>query len=195
MYSERCAVVELFKAGKSPQIKRDLNIPSSRRRVVYRTINRFKETGETSDRLRSGRPCSITTPAFKKVVRERIRRNPCRSMRKMALELRETIPFQQDGAPAHTSNSTQGCLRENIPDFIRKEEWPPYSPYLNPMDYSMWGILESRACSKPHKNILSLKSSLCREWEKIPMEMLRAAVQRFPERLKAVISKRGGYIE
>ena len=43
--------------------------------------------------------------------------------------------FQQDGAPAHTSNSTQGWLRENIPDFIRKEEWPPYSPDLNPVDY------------------------------------------------------------
>ena len=27
-------------------------------------------------------------------------------------------PFQEDGAPAHTFSSTQGWLRENIPDFI-----------------------------------------------------------------------------
>ena len=88
MESERCAIIELFKAGKNlSQILKDLNIPNNRRKVVYRTINRFKETGETTNKLRSGRPCSITTSAFKKLVRERIRGNPCKSMKKMALEL------------------------------------------------------------------------------------------------------------
>ena len=37
----------------------------------------------------------------------------------------ESFLFQQDGAPAHTSNSTQDWLKANIPDIIRKEEWPP----------------------------------------------------------------------
>ena len=50
----------------------------------------------------------------------------------------EPFLFQQDGAPAHTSNSIQSWLRNNISDFITKEEWPPYSPDLNPMDYSIW---------------------------------------------------------
>ena len=36
----------------------------------------------------------------------------------------ESFLFQQDGAPAHTSNTTQDKLKANIPDFIRKEEWP-----------------------------------------------------------------------
>ena len=107
----------------------------------------------------------------------------------------ESFLFQQDGAPAHTSKLTQAWLKENIPDFITKEEWPPYSPDLNPMDYSIWSILETKACAKTHTNIESLKASLRREWDKIPQETLRAAVEAFPRRLNAVIQKKGGYIE
>ena len=107
----------------------------------------------------------------------------------------ESFLFQQDGAPAHISKLTQAWLKENIPDFITKEEWPPYSPDLNPMDYSIWSILETKACAKTHTNIESLKASLRREWDKIPQETLRAAVEAFPRRLNAVIQKKGGYIE
>ena len=87
MESERCAIIELFKAGKTPpQILKELYIAKSRRKVIYRTINRFDKTGEMRDKPRSGRPCSVTTSVLKKAIRERIRRNPRRSMRKMALE-------------------------------------------------------------------------------------------------------------
>ena len=67
--------------------------------------------------------------------------------------------FQQDGAPAQTAKVNQEWLRKNIPDFISKEEWPPSSPDLNPMDFSLWSILETNACSTPHKSIESLKTS------------------------------------
>ncbi|KAI6650037.1 hypothetical protein LOD99_6252 [Oopsacas minuta] len=100
-----------------------------------------------------------------------------------------------EGVPAHTSKVTQALLKENIPDFIPKDEWPPYSPDLNPMDYSIWLIVETKACAMAHNNVESLKVSLRREWAKIPQETLRAAVEAFPRRLKAVIEKRGGYIE
>ncbi|KAI6647058.1 hypothetical protein LOD99_8895 [Oopsacas minuta] len=107
----------------------------------------------------------------------------------------ESFLFQQDGAPAHTSKATQAWLKENIPDFIPKDECPPYSPDLNPMDYSIWLILEIKACAKAHTNVESLKVSLRREWVKIPQETLRAAVEAFSRTLKAVIEKRRGYIE
>ena len=58
-----------------------------------------------------------------------------------------------------SSVSTQSWLRINISDFVSKEEWPPYSPDLNPMDYSIWSILESKACAKSHTSIQSLKTS------------------------------------
>ncbi|KAI6648130.1 hypothetical protein LOD99_11945 [Oopsacas minuta] len=103
--------------------------------------------------------------------------------------------FQQDGAPVHTSNATHACFRSNTPNFIRKEEWPPYSPDFNPMDYSIWLILETNTCSKSHTNVESLKTAVCREWDRIPQETLRSAVDAFPKRLHAVIKAKGGDIE
>ena len=107
----------------------------------------------------------------------------------------EFFLFQQDGALAHTSKLTQSWLKENIPDFITKEEWTPYIPDLNPMENSIWSILEPKACAKAHTNVESLNASPRREWAEIPQETLRAAVEAFPRRLNTVIQKKGGYIE
>jgi inhibitor of nuclear factor kappa-B kinase subunit alpha len=103
--------------------------------------------------------------------------------------------FQQDSAPAHRAASTIAWLSANLADVILPTEWPPYSPDLNVMDYSIWGILEAKACSKPHKSVTSLKQSLQREWLNIPQETLCAATDSFPKRLKACIKSKGGYFE
>ena len=47
--------------------------------------------------------------------------------------------FQQDGAPAHRSRHTVAYLRLNVPEFFEPENWPPNSPDLNPVDYTVWG--------------------------------------------------------
>lgn len=44
--------------------------------------------------------------------------------------------------------------------FITSAEWAPYSSDLNPMDFSVWEILEARAFAKPQK-ILSPWSNRC----------------------------------
>lgn len=49
--------------------------------------------------------------------------------------------FQQDGAPAHTAKTVQQRCDENLTDFITKDEWPPSSPDLNPLDFSTWGYM------------------------------------------------------
>ena len=103
--------------------------------------------------------------------------------------------FQQDSAPAHASNATQSWLRAENIEFISKEEWPPSSPDLNPLDYSIWGILQTRACTKPHKSLKSLQSALVREWQRMPQKELRDSVGQFRQRLSTVVKKRGGYIE
>ena len=342
MERQRSAIIELFVNGKRQcDIMKLLNIPKERRKFVYNTILRYRETGGVKDRCRSGLPITVTTSRMKKIIQDRIRRNPRRSMRKLSSQLKisrtsvhkivkstlglfsykrrkvlylsaairqkrllrsrmllnrlaehgprnvlysdeklftiqevsnsqndrilsptsSAIPdelrfvkrvqkplsvmvwagvsgfgrtplifvppgvkinsatyrdlildpvvkdlgatmfnknrflFQQDGAPAHTARVTQTWLSENIPDFIDKGEWPPSSPDLNPMDFSIWSIFEKNACAKAHTNIESLKKSLLREWTKIPEETLRAAVEAVPGRLRTIIKKKGGYIE
>ena len=342
MEAKRSKIISLFESGKSAgEIFKMLGQENFSRKLIYRTIKRYKETGSFNDKARSGRPRTERTIGLKAKVQKRIVRNPRRSMRKMARDfgvssrtirrvvhdqlglkslkrrkvhmltksIREKrlqrsrillsraaesvvdkilfsdeklftieevtnsqndrivstsvkdipeevrfIPkcqkpasvmvwggisansrtnlifvpsgvkinsktyrdliletevksaghklfrnsnwiFQQDGAPAHTANVTQQWFRDKKIEFISKEEWPPSSPDLNPMDYSVWSILEEKACAKSHLNNDSLKASLQREWLKIPQDHFRRAVSQFRTRLQAVVTKKGGYIE
>uniref|UniRef100_A0A914DH47 Tc1-like transposase DDE domain-containing protein n=1 Tax=Acrobeloides nanus TaxID=290746 RepID=A0A914DH47_9BILA len=103
--------------------------------------------------------------------------------------------FQQDSASGHKANETQETLAEECLDFITRDEWPPNSPDLNPLDYVVWSILEAKACAKPHKSVESLKRALIKAWDKISMDTLAKIVDNFPKRLKACIEVQGGHFE
>ena len=339
MESKREAILSLHRAGKSSAvISKNLCVARS---TVWKTIKRYKERGDFKDRERSGRPRSKRSASNVKAVREKIRRNPRRSLRKMAKETKmsartmgrlvhedlkmssftlqkrqslsanvkqkrldrskvllnelkrgtagETVwsdekiftveqahnrrndrilakkssdipyerktvhrtmkpasvmvwaavskswrsplifveekakinarvyiekiltpmlesvndhfgddtlwTFQQDGATAHTANITQNWCSNNLPRFWSKEKWPPCSPDLNPMDFSIWSVLEADACSKVHHSVEDLKRSLNRAWRKIPQETMRASVEDVRRRLNAVIDRKGGHFE
>jgi len=103
--------------------------------------------------------------------------------------------FQQDSAPSHASKATMQWLKSNFLDVISPDEWPSSSPDLNPMDFSIWAILEQKACSKPHRSLAALINSLKKAWAEIPQEVLRAAAESFLTRLRKVVKAKGGYIE
>ncbi len=103
--------------------------------------------------------------------------------------------FQQDSAPAHKAKICQNWCRQNLPDFISTEEWPPSSPDLNPLDYSIWGILEARVNSTRHTSLESLKAKLQREWDALSIDTVRIAIDSWPKRLRAVVNARGGRFE
>jgi transposase len=86
-------------------------------------------------------------------------------------------------------------LSEECPDFITRDEWPPYSPDLNPLDYSVWSILEEKACAKPHQTVESLKRALRKAWNEISVDTLRGVVDNFSKRLKKCIDANGGHFE
>jgi len=50
-------------------------------------------------------------------------------------------------ATAHTASLAQDWLSRNCPEFIWKEEWPPNSPDLNPLDYHVWGVMLDKMTS------------------------------------------------
>jgi len=107
----------------------------------------------------------------------------------------EKWTFQQDGATAHTAKVCQEWCNENCPLFITKNEWPPSSPDLNPLDFCIWSILESNVNKKRFKNVENLKKKLISEWEKIPLEIVRASINSFKGRLEKIIANNGGHIE
>lgn len=103
--------------------------------------------------------------------------------------------FQQDSAPAHRALNVQKWCQDNFPGFISSKEWPPYSPDLNPLDYSVWSILEARACATRHSSIESLKKKLLEECEKISTEEVQRIVENLEKRLVLCIKAKGGYFE
>jgi len=83
--SQREAIIQLHCAGKTnPEIVKVLKAPKS---TVRDAVKRYQELGTTGDRPRCGRPRTARTPTKIKCIRERIRRNPKRSMRKIAKSL------------------------------------------------------------------------------------------------------------
>ena len=83
--SIRSCIINLHQQNKSQiEIVRLLNIGKS---VVSKAIKRFKGLGNISDRPQSGRSRTANTPYIRKILRDRIRRNSRRSMRKMATEI------------------------------------------------------------------------------------------------------------
>ncbi|KIH65166.1 hypothetical protein ANCDUO_04512 [Ancylostoma duodenale] len=100
--------------------------------------------------------------------------------------------LQQNGAFAHLAKSTQYWCLANLPD---ASEWSANSPELNILDFSIWTMLEQKACQKKHTSVQALRKCLEKARNEIPQDYVRAAVEAYPKRLKAVIRAKGGHIE
>ena len=103
--------------------------------------------------------------------------------------------FQQDGAPAHSSRLAQEWIKQHSSEFVKKDEWPPNSPDLNPLDYHVWGAMLERykvLTPKP-TNKAELKTVPEAIWEDLPHEAIDLAVLAFRKRLQACIGADGGH--
>jgi len=50
----------------------------------------------------------------------------------------ERWTLQQDGAPSYTAKYMINYLKRENVSFIEPQMWPPNSPDLNPVDYTVW---------------------------------------------------------
>lgn len=100
--------------------------------------------------------------------------------------------FVQDSAPAHSAAVTQDWLKENVPNFISKKEWPAKSPDLNPIE-NLWSYLKNEAQKSQPKNKDQLKKTLQKIWRAIPLEQIRKFTDSMKSRLEACIEQEGGH--
>ena len=103
--------------------------------------------------------------------------------------------FQQDSSPSHGSRMTQRWIQAHIPAFISKEDWPSKSSDLNLLDFSVWSILEGKACRTSYDSLENLKAKLQREWALISQEVLCAWCNTLQGRQKQIIKNIGSHIE
>ena len=98
-------------------------------------------------------------------------------------------------APCHVSHRAMAWIEEHAYDCVTKDMWPPSSPDLNPMDYFVWGYLESRVNRRPHTTKASLIASIKEQFASMPSTLVKRACGRFRTRITAVIEAEGNYIE
>ena len=103
--------------------------------------------------------------------------------------------FMQDGARAHTSKYSLQFLRDNTPELLEPEMWPPNSPDLNPMDYGIWGVMEAKMDFEKINNLDELKRAIVEAWNSISQETIDKIIGSFRKRLRHVILEKGGPIQ
>ena len=73
--------------------------------------------------------------------------------------------------------------------------WPPSSLVTAPLDYGIWGFVESKACATPHPSMDALKASVQKEWADMSEAYICKVCQAFRPRLQAMVDADGGHFE
>lgn len=102
--------------------------------------------------------------------------------------------FQQDGASSHTSDKAQEKCKKIFQSFIPKERWPPNSPELNPLDYSIWAKISSLVDYKKVTSKVTLINQIKKSIEKIDQNYLREVIGSFLKRVYSVEKNDGKLI-
>ena len=109
----------------------------------------------------------------------------------------EDYLFMQDGARSHTAKLTLANLgkRKHL-KLLEPHQWPPNSPDLNPVDYCIWGILETNVYrGRRITDLDTLKQAIVTEWAKIPQDVIDRSIDSFRKRLRRVVEVEGCHIE
>jgi len=106
--------------------------------------------------------------------------------------------FMQDSAPSHCAKATQNFLCDNTPDFISSQEWTPHLPDLNPLDYSLWDILQELVYERRRElftNLKDLQNVIRNKWHDVDDQTVRKAILQLKRHLAAVAKQNEGPIQ
>ena len=105
------------------------------------------------------------------------------------------LMYQQDGAPCHTAKICSDYLKSENIEFWDKNDWPPNSPDLNPLDYGIWGILEGEVYRKPPKSLEALKRRIQETWDQLQITIVNNCIDSFKKRLRKCVDAKGANFE
>jgi transposase len=105
--------------------------------------------------------------------------------------------FQQDNAPIHTSIYTQQWFDEHEVDVL--QNWPPYSPDLNPIKHLWWKLKQQVVELFPELSFEGItederehfEESVKVAWDEIDQGWIDNLILSMPRRLEAVRQARG----
>jgi hypothetical protein len=110
----------------------------------------------------------------------------------------DEIMYQQDGAPAHNYRDVVDWLKNNIPNWIGTRgptKWPPCSPDLTPLDFSIWSYIKNRVYQTPPATMEELKERIVHCFETIPLNMFQNIHANVIKRINMCRAVQGGHFE
>ena len=100
--------------------------------------------------------------------------------------------FQQDGARSLTSKFTIRYLDDSLPNdaqILLPADWPPHSPDLNPLDYSIWSSLGNKVYKVKIQSVEHLCQRLGKAWDEISQDETSRSIAGSRGRLRALQQK------
>ena len=98
----------------------------------------------------------------------------------------------QDGASPHRAKETISKLNRRVPDFIKPQDWPPYSPDLNWIE-NLWAQMDEWVYVEPiPKTRRTMQERLKSVWSSISRDTLRTLARSMPRRLQECLDNDGG---
>ena len=95
----------------------------------------------------------------------------------------------------HTAKLAQDWTATNCSEFIGKDEWPPNSPDLNPVDYHVWGSMLERYKSFQPSQRTSMSSRKFCSWYGTSCPKTRSRKQWASRRLQAYVKAGDGHFK
>ena len=80
-------------------------------------------------------------------------------------------------------------------DFIPPTLLPANSPDFNPVDYSIWSVLQERVYRSRTAGMEELKQRLVTEWANLDHRIISEAVGQWRARVSACVRANGGHFE
>ncbi len=107
--------------------------------------------------------------------------------------------FQQEGAPAHTSNAAREYLsRKPGSQWISKRgptNWPARSPDLTSLDFFLWGFVKDKVYAGQIRSLQHLETRITRAVRSVDAETLSKVWENVRARMDCVIRQQGKHIE
>ena len=140
-----------------------------------------------------GRPVMVNSDRYLEMLRGRV----WPEVRGRAAQRRWW--WMQDGATPHTTDNVLDFLNEKFHGRIISRRcinnWPPYSPDLNVMDFFFWGWALMRVRQLKPTTLEELMEIVEDVARTVPLEMVRKAATNVRKRCRACIQADGGHFE
>ncbi|KAJ3655909.1 hypothetical protein Zmor_015017 [Zophobas morio] len=107
--------------------------------------------------------------------------------------------FQQDGATAHTARATLEYLQQHYDDRVIslgvQHAFPPRSPDLTPLDFSIFGYLKDKVFQRQMNNLAELQHEIERWVQSIDGRMLQNIFESKKKRVNMCLELNGEHFQ